>query len=152
MAKFLALIPALVLLLAGCTGADVSAEKAALLAADTAWAAAAESGDVERTVAFWTDDAVMYFPDRPEVTGIQAIRDFMVKNQSVAGFSISWSPSQAVVAQSGEIGYTTGALEVSLPAPDGTMVKRKGNYVRIWRQQADGAWKCPMEISNFRPQ
>ena len=152
MAKLLAFVPALVLLLAGCSGVDVNAEKAALLAADTAWAAAAKSGDVERTLEFWTDDAVIYFPDRPVVAGKPAIREFVTKNRSVPGFSISWTPSEAVVAESGEFGYTSGTAEVSFPAPDGTVVTRKGNYLCTWRKQADGSWKCPMEISNFRPQ
>lgn len=149
MAKFLALA----LLLAGCSGSvDINAEKTALLTADTAWAAAAEAGDVERALAFWTDDAVIYFQDRPVVTGKQAIRDFVMKNRSMPGFSIGWSPSEAVVAASGELGYTTGTAEVSLPAEDGGVVTRKGNYLCIWRKQADGTWKCPIEISNFRPQ
>ena len=146
----LAVVP--FLFLAGCTSTvNPENEKNALLEADRAWAAAASSNNIEQTLPFWTDDAVIYFPGQPVVSGKAEIRKFMMKNRSNPAFSLSWAPQEAVAAESGELGYTRGIFRVSLPGPQGATVTRSGNYLCIWKKQADGSWKCSMEISNFLP-
>lgn len=47
--------------------------------------------------------------------------------------SLVWWPNFAGVARSGDLGFTTGAVEI-----DG---KREGHYFTIWRKQPDGAWR-----------
>lgn len=142
----------LVFFLAGCSSkVNLENEKNALLEADRAWAAAAAAGNVDQILPFWTDDAVIYFPGQPVVSGKEAISEFVTSSRSNPAFSISWTPQEARVAESGELGYTLGASRVSLPGPQGTSVTRNGNYLCIWRKQADGSWKCSVEISDFRP-
>lgn len=144
---------ALIISIFGCTKqVDVKVEQAALLNADKEWAAAAAGGDIEHILTFWTDDAVIYFPNAPVVSGKEAIRQFITSNRKKLGFSLRWEPTEAVVSASGDMGYTAGTAQLSINDPEGNLVTRKGNYICIWEKQADGAWKCSREVSNFRPQ
>lgn len=128
---------------------NMEAEKNELLEADRAWSAAASSNNIERSLHFWTDDAVIYFPGQPAISGKAGIRKFITKNRSNPAFSISWTPQEGTVAESGELGYTRGIFQVSLPGPQGAAINRSGNYLYIWRKQDNGSWKCSMEISNY---
>ena len=128
---------------------DLEAERAALFHADESWAAAAEAGDVERIFAFWTEDAVIYPPVGPAVEGIEAIREFVQRNRAREGFAIGWSPTGAEVSSAADVGYTFGSWRRTAPGPDGTPVSSSGNYVSLWRKQADGSWRCSVEISNL---
>lgn len=125
--------------------------KADLLQTDRQWAAAAAAGDLEALVTFWADSAVDYFPNGPVADGREAIRQLVAANRSQPGFSLNWEPSDAVVADSGDLGYTMGAFDMSFRGPDNRAIERHGHYVCIWRKQPDGSWKCIVEMSNFRP-
>lgn len=139
----------------GCTEAvdsvEIDAEREALLETDRAWAAAAEAGDVARITSFWADDAVNYFPGAPVARGKEAIGALVRRNRSQPGFSLSWEPVEAVVARSGDLGYTTGTFALSVEDLEGLLVTRRGHYVCIWTKQADGSWRCAVESSVFGP-
>lgn len=146
-------------ILAGCLGAllvaacqpaiDLEAERAALLHADESWAAAAEASDLERVFPFWTDDAVIYPPVGRPVAGIEAIRPFVLEWRSRPGYSLSWRPAGAEVSGTADVGYSFGTWRRTLDGPDGNPVVTTGSYVSVWRKQADGSWKCAIEISNL---
>ena len=146
------LLVVVIISVSGCTKqVDVKVEEAALLNADKEWAVAAESGDIERLLPFWTDDAAIYFPNAPIVSGKEAIRQFVTVNRQKPGFSLTWVPTEAVVSVSGDIGYTTGKGQLSINDAEGNLITRQTNYVCIWEKQTDGSWKCSVESSNFRP-
>jgi len=130
---------------------DVAAERATLLQADKDWAAAAKAGDVQRIVTFWADDAINYYPGKPPAVGKQAIIELVKQNRSIPGFSLSWEPAHAEVAQSGELGYTSGSFQLSLNDAEGNPLQKHGNYVCIWKKATDGSWKCAVETSVFGP-
>ena len=141
-------------LVAGCHGSsavDVGTERQAILEADRAWAAAAAAGDVQKLSAFWADDAINFFPDRPVAVGREGIADLVKKNRSVPGFSLSWTPREAVVSESGDIGYSYGTFDLAFETPAGEKVTKTGNYVCIWKKQHDGSWKCAVESTIFGP-
>ena len=141
-------------LLAGCSGSgavDVGAERQAILEADQAWAAAAAAGDVQKLSGFWADDAINFFPDRPVAVGKEGIAELVKKNRSVPGFALSWTPREAVVSESGDIGYSYGTFDLAFETPAGEKGTKTGNYVCIWKKQPDGSWKCAVESSIFGP-
>ncbi|MFN7930168.1 MAG: nuclear transport factor 2 family protein [Blastocatellia bacterium] len=56
---------------------------------------------------------------------------------------LNWSPLVAEVAQSGEIGYTTGPfVQENLQ----TKEKSHGLYSSVWKKQSDGTWKVVLDI------
>ena len=128
---------------------DLEAERTALLGTDKEWAEAAATSDMERLLSFWTEDAVIYPAGAPAVVGKEAIREFIHRSRSLPGFSVSWEPTQAVVSDSGNIGYTLGTTEFTVNDAEGKPISNRGKYVLIWKKQADGSWECAVDIFNF---
>ena len=62
--------------------------------------------------------------------------------------SITWEPVLAVLAESGELGYTVGNYEIRGTDAEGKSFVQKGKYVTIWRKQAGGAWKVVLDGGN----
>ena len=65
---------------------------------------------------------------------------------------LSWYPAFADVAASGELGFTTGPWEYRQAKTDKDAAAF-GNYVTIWKKQADGVWKAAIDlgISHGKP-
>lgn len=131
--------------------ADQDAEGNALLETDRAWAAAAAAGDIERLASYWADDATNYFPGAPVARGRREIGELVRRNRSQPGFSLSWDPQEAVVARSGELGYTSGTFALTVENPAGVPVTRRGHYLCVWERESGGGWKCVVESSIFGP-
>ena len=63
-----------------------------------------------------------------------------------------WEPDTAVVAASGDVGYTIGHSQVRQTNPDGSVtVRSTGRYVTIWRRQPDGSWKVELDTGQTDP-
>jgi ketosteroid isomerase-like protein len=76
----------------------------------------------------------------------------MVKGMmKIPGFKISWTPDSAVVAQSGDLGYTFGSNSTTEPDAKGKLVTEVGRYITVWRKGPDGRWRCVMDYGNSGP-
>jgi len=58
---------------------------------------------------------------------------------------LSWHPTYADVARSGELGYTTGPWEFRPQASD-EKASGHGHFVTLWRRQPDGSWLFAVDI------
>ena len=147
------ILPLMVLIAVACQPAvDLENESATLRQTDLDFAAAASAGaDVEQNISFWSDDATIIPPSAPAVQGKEAIREFVTQNRAIPGFHVTWEPSEIVIAPNGGFGYTTGTNEFTMPDADGNLVTTRGRYVTVWRREADGTWKCVMDIWNTAP-
>jgi ketosteroid isomerase-like protein len=127
----------------GCRpGLDVASETEALLATDRAWAAAAAAGqNADSVLSFWAEDAQVAMAGAPLLRGKAAIRQMVTSSLATPGFRITWTPARAVVAASGDLGYTTGTNEVSMPDSTGRVTRMTGNYLAVWRRERDGRWR-----------
>lgn len=152
LAKFVCL--AVLASILGCSDSasvNVESERQAILEADREWAAAARTGDVAKLVGFWSDDAINFFPYQPVAKGKAAIGELVRRNRSRPNFSLSWEPQEAIVAASGDLGYSYGTFQLSFENGDHELVSTNGHYVCIWKKQADGSWKCGVESTIFSP-
>jgi ketosteroid isomerase-like protein len=151
-AKLNAII-ALSVLVAGCaTTQDSGREGDALMQRDREWAALATQGrDVERILAFWTEDATIFPPSAPAVHGKAAIRDYVQKSLAIPGFQIQWRPASAAISADETLGYTTGENAVTVPGPEGRLITITGRYTTVWRRNQGGDWKCVIDIWNSGP-
>ena len=68
-----------------------------------------------------------------------------------ADLSIEWTPEEAVVAESGELGFTWGRYVASVHGSDGKLVVEYGKYLDVWKRQSDGAWRWIADIGNGNP-
>jgi uncharacterized protein (TIGR02246 family) len=131
---------------------DSRAERQRLLERDAQWAAlAAEGRDIERIVDFWTDDAVVYPPGLPVVAGKAALRAYVQASLAIPGFHITWTSSDARISSDGQLAYLVGENAVTVPGPTGKTVAMRGRAVTIWRREADGEWRCAVDIWNAHP-
>jgi ketosteroid isomerase-like protein len=116
---------------------------------DQAWSQAASEGkDVEKVVAYWTDDAVIVPSGAPIISGKAAIRDYVTQSFAIPGFKISWKTLDAAVSADGTMGYTTAESSFTVPGPDGKLQTQTGRGVAIWRRGTDGQWQCVYDTWN----
>jgi uncharacterized protein (TIGR02246 family) len=118
-----------------------SNEEARLMAISREWSAAAASGDLERVVSYWGDDATVMMAGLPTFRGKKAIRDYVAESYKIPGFRISWEPLEAHVSASGDMGYIIERSQVTLPDSSGKLTTTSFRSVTVWRKGADGRWR-----------
>jgi uncharacterized protein (TIGR02246 family) len=124
------------------------ADEQALLELSRIWARAAATGDVDLILSFWADDAVVLPPGRPALAGKAAIREFVAATLAVPGASITWEPESVTVAPGGDLAYLIERNRVTLPDASGELTTIAGKAVTIWRKDAEGSWRCVVDIWN----
>lgn len=129
-------------------GEAMSDEAKALARLDDEWSAAAGKRDAEAVASFYADDAVAYPPGEPMATGRAAAQKVWAAYFAEPSFRISWKTLHAGVADSGEMGFTSGSYECSWNGADGKPVVEKGKYLCTWRKGADGKWKAVHDMWN----
>ena len=123
-----------------------------LLDRDAEWARlASEGGAVDEILSYWTDDAIVIPAGMPIVIGKEALRAYVEGSLAIPGFRISWSSSDAEVAGDGTLGFVLSLNEISAEGPDGQPVINRGRAVTVWRRDADGEWRCAVDIWNAVP-
>jgi uncharacterized protein (TIGR02246 family) len=109
---------------------------------------AAEAKDLDRYVSLYADDAVLFWPGAPMVTGRAAIREFMRVFLSMPDFTLSFETAKVEVSQARDFAYTYGTNKVTLVDPAGKRMKDRGKYLTIYRKQPDGTWKVVADMGN----
>ena len=116
--------------------------------ADQAWMTVFAAKNLEKSVAFCSDNGAILAPNSPIATGHDAISKLIAAFFALPNLKISWHPDRAEVAKSGELGYTSGAYEMTFTDPSGKTIPDKGKYVTVWKKQTDGSWKVMLDIFN----
>ena len=136
---------------AGCAppSFDAVAAQQQLLQRDAEWAEVASKGrDVEKTVSYWSDDAMIVPQGLPIVEGKPAIRAFVASNFQTPGFTIHWKSEKPTFSSDGTMAYMRSASTITVPGPDGSILSLPGRGISIWRLEADGQWRCTLDIWN----
>jgi ketosteroid isomerase-like protein len=147
-----------VILLALCAAAcapapfDAAAESSRLAQRDADWSSLAFEGkDIERIVAYWSDDAHVLQPGLPPIEGKTAIRDFVTASLKIPGFKIHWVSEKPVFSPDGKMAYLLSAVETTAPGATGALQSTHGRSVTVWRRDGEGVWRCVVDISNDAP-
>lgn len=97
-------------------------------------------------------------PDGGQISPGKIVRTDADRSAHMAGLfgdstlRLVWEPDTAVIAASGELGYTIGHSQVRRLAPDGTFtVLSTGRYLTVWRKQPDGSWKVELDQGTNDP-
>jgi ketosteroid isomerase-like protein len=72
-------------------------------------------------------------------------------NWDPKAYQLIWSPTDAVMGPSGDMGYTWGHFEGHSKDASGNSVTNTGRYITIWRRQADGQWKVVLDAGANEP-
>ena len=126
----------------------LAADEQALRDLDAQWSKAAEAKDLDKTVSYYADDAIVMPPNASAATTKEAIRSAWKEMLTTPGAAISWKATKVEVAQAGDLAYVSGTYEETMTDASGQSVKDHGKYVEIFKKQADGTWKVVADIWN----
>src|SRR4030095_4770896 len=90
---------------------------------DAQWSAAAGAKDLDKTVSYYADDAIVMPPNAPPATTKEAIRSAWNEMLTSPGAAISWKATKVEVAKSGDLAYVSGAYEDTMNDASGKPVK-----------------------------
>ena len=124
------------------TAVGAGADEKAVRDADEAWSKAAAAKDVDKTVSFYADDAIVLPPNDAAVKAKDGIRNLW-KGLIESVTEVSWKATRVEMAKSGEMACLTGTYELTMK--DGT--KDHGKYCEVWEKKG-GTWKCGTDIWN----
>ena len=102
-----------------------------------------EKGMKNAFLEYIDSNGVLLRPNQLPLVGADAIDFLILQNDS--GYVLQWEPKGGTVAISGELGYTYGVYALR-PSTKDTMMY--GNYVSIWKKQADGSWRYVLDSGN----
>ena len=137
----------LVLAAAGCKQKiDTKAEGEKLMQVSREWSKIAASRDVEKTMSYWADDAVVISAGEQLRNGKQAIRQMVEQSLKNPGFQISWEPQKAEISENGDMGYLTEMTTIIVNDSVGKPMATKYNGLTIWKKQPDGSWKNVVDV------
>ena len=66
-------------------------------------------------------------------------------------YQLTWTPIDAVMGPSGDIGYTWSHFEGHSKDVNGNPVTTSGRFITIWRRQPDGNWKVVLDAGSNEP-
>ena len=66
-------------------------------------------------------------------------------------YQLTWTPTDAQMGPSGDMGYTWGHFEGRSKDAASNPVLTSGRYMTIWRKQADGSWKVVLDAGANEP-
>jgi ketosteroid isomerase-like protein len=127
--------------------AERSADADAIRKLDAEWSKTAGTLDVDKTVAYYSDDATVLPPNEKVAIGKTAIRALWA-GLLAPGTSISWEVTKLEVAKSGDLAYLTGTYKLSMKGPDGKPIDDVGKMVEVWKKQPNEQWKVVADIFN----
>jgi len=134
------------------TSVDTAKGRQALLERDREWARISSAGkSADSVLAFWTEDTRVVMPGQATLQGKAPIGQMVTSSFRTPGFHVRWTPETAVVSEGGDLGYTTGTNEFTVPDSTGKTTKIAGRYITVWRKGTDGTWRCVEDYSTPLP-
>jgi ketosteroid isomerase-like protein len=85
-------------------------------------------------------------PNIPALTTKEAIRGLWQSMLGSQGFSGHWTATRVEVARSGDLASVSGNYEFTEKDAGGAPMTDKGKYLEVWKKQADGSWKCVVDM------
>ena len=72
-------------------------------------------------------------------------------NWSPQDYQLTWTPTDAMMGPSGDMGYTWGHYEGHSKDANGNPVLTSGRYITMWRKEPDGSWKVVLDAGANEP-
>jgi ketosteroid isomerase-like protein len=108
--------------------------------------AATQKGIRDSFLEFFADDAIAFNP--APISAKDRLRSRPARPFSE--YELRWEPRTGDIAASGELGWLTGpSTFIDHTRPNAT--PQHGNYLSVWRRQADGRWRVFIDIGSEPP-
>lgn len=99
--------------------------------------------------AWFADDGVALGNGAAPLIGKVAIAQSA--NWAPAAYQLTWTPTDAMMGPSGDMGYTWGHYQGRGKDANGNPVTTSGRYITVWRRQKDGSWKVVLDAGSNEP-
>jgi ketosteroid isomerase-like protein len=132
---------------AGRSKATLEEDLAAIAEFNRRYLKAINDEDIATLSSLTTEDHIMIASGRPPLVG-KAAND-AANGRVFKQFDIdeTWTPVETVVA--GDWAYQRGTFTVAAtPKAGGNTTRTRGNFLRIYRRQPDGAWRMIRDMFN----
>lgn len=130
---------------------DTKAEGEKLMQISRDWSKSAATGNIDTTLSYWAEDAIVMSPGHPALNGKQAIRKMLEGSANIPGFKISWKPKTVSVSKSGDMAYMTEETQITMNDSLGKPFTEYNKAVTVWKKDANGSWKNVADIWNANP-
>jgi len=145
-------LPAILVVIGACAAREEprssEVDRLLLFRADSLFAYETAERGADGWAAYFLPDGVMY-TSNDRIDGQQAIRELMAPVLAPDGPSLEWTPTDAAVGASGDLGYTMGRwMSRVKTAEGGDSIVGSGHYVTIWRRDSTGVWRVAVDIGN----
>lgn len=124
-----------------------AADEAAIRAGDANFQQWAMSKDIDKIVSLYQDDAVVFAPGTPALTGKDSIRKMVTGLVGTPGLQVNVHVASVDVARSGDIAIDRGTVDSTSTDKKGKPTTSTIEYVLVWKKQADGSWKIAADTS-----
>ena len=123
-----------------------SADQEGIRAADLAFAAAANAGNLDGVIAVYAEDASLLPPNAPPQKGRDAIRKFW--GGLLGAYSTRFELTSETVEGRGDLAYNVGQYRLSAtPKTKGPPpIEEEGKFVEVLKRQPDGSWKYVVDM------
>ena len=125
---------------------DTKAEGEKLMEVSRAWSKVAASREIEKTLSYWSDDAVVISGGDATMKGKDAIRAMVKGSYENPSFQISWEPRSVDISASGDMGYLLEDTQIIVNDSTGKPVTSHYNSITVWKKQRDGSWKNVLDV------
>jgi ketosteroid isomerase-like protein len=106
------------------------------------WEKLAATGDIEKILFYWTDDAVIMAPGQPLIQGKDAIRAMLQNTKNIPGFKMEWDSLKKInMSKSGDLAYIITHNKTTVNDSLGNPVTQDNKALTIWRKEPDNSWK-----------
>lgn len=117
--------------------------KAVLLDLEAKFAADVAARGGAGFASWFADDGVVLSNGAAPVIGKLAIEK--ASTWQASNYQLTWTPTDAVMGPSGDMGYTWGHYEGKGKDVNGNPVETSGRYMTVWRKEKDGSWKVTLD-------
>lgn len=144
--KTLAVLSLFIFLAAACSENTKQNAADELIRVEKMFSHMSESKGMSVAFNYYCDsDGVLLRPNSMPVIGKSNIAAALASTSDKL-FTLTWKPIDAILASSGDLGYTYGTYLIEYmdeQVPDG-----KGTYVTIWRKNSEGEWRFLLDTGN----
>jgi len=125
-----------------------AADEQAIRDGEVQWVKDFAAKDVDKVAAHYADDGSSMIPLMTLMTGKDAIRAGLKLEFSDLNSALDFHPTKVEVSKSGDLAYSQGAYAYTStdPKTKKTVIEH-GNYVEVYKKQADGSWKVAADIA-----
>lgn len=141
--KYYFIIVVIILTAINCNSPEIDTKKEGetLMRTSREWSSVAASENVEKTLEYWADDAILVPAGEPALKGKAQIRQMIEGSFKHPSFRISWEPKTVEISKSGDLGYLMEETTMTMNDSSGNPFTKKFNAVTIWKKQPNGSWK-----------